>query len=85
MNINHEMLLGTAAVILFGGFGIYLELPPLLLPIPIFGSVLIVFWLGHLSRPKLKLYQCPQCHYDLRGVESQERCPECGKAYPLGY
>lgn len=31
-------------------------------------------------RDRKKYRKCPTCHYDLRGIAS-EQCPECGQAF----
>lgn len=90
MNINHEMLIGTAFFLFIGvgGTGLLIELegPPFLIRVVLLAALacpLATFWL--IQRRAPKPYQCPQCRYDLRGVESEQRCPECGMAYPLGH
>lgn len=54
-----------------------------ILPVAIWNGVLIAVTLrwaihAHLTEPKLP--HCPECEYDLAGLEGATTCPECGAA-----
>jgi hypothetical protein len=59
---------------------------------PVVGAVLVgafvIRWLGYRGRMKqlaalrkIDFRVCPGCSYDLRALEAEGVCPECGKAF----
>ncbi|MEM1165305.1 MAG: hypothetical protein AAGI30_03345 [Planctomycetota bacterium] len=56
-------------------------------PVFIYAYAAVIFALGGVllfAPPRRRPHECHGCGYDLRGIEGEDQCPECGGETPGG-